>query len=358
MLCEIRWFLCDMLYLQFLSSSDAVVKHFEDFHEDQFDFHSYCIRKVTLRAYTDVLRWEDNLWGQPYYGEAAEGIIKIYLHIHDNPSITAEEAEADYASMSAAERKKAKALARKKKKGVDKKATEDAEQKSMKETVAVDAGATENGGKKKRPPLPEIIDEDPDGQILLKKDPLEEAKKFSAILSKNAVSRLSTWILQYDVASRRGKGLLALQALLKAKSLAPESSAVFARIVDLGSKFDSLISSEIVRAVFNAEVPRLLEGKDLENYVIFISEKLMADPLAALPMRVEVAKALLKIKKVSVADAANLIVDGGLSGRGVTVSSCREALVALTDLGQDAAGARSQWVAAVCTQFPLLQDFH
>lgn len=302
------------------------------------------------------MRWEDNLWGQPYYGEAAEGIIKIYLHLYDNPSITAEEAELDYANMSAAERKKAKALARKKKKCVDKKATEDSEQKSMKETVEVNAGATENGGKKKRPPLPEIIDEDPDGQILLKKDPLDEAKKFSAILSKNAATRLSTWLLQYDVASRRGKGLLALQALLKAKALAPESSDVFARIVDLGNKFESLISSEIVRSVFNTEIPTLLEGKDVESFVVIASTKLMADPLAALPMRVEVAKALLQVNKASVAEAANLIVDGGLLGRGVTVSNCRDALVALTGFGEDAAGARSQWVAAVSTQFPLLKD--
>lgn len=35
----------------------AVEKHFSDFVEDQFDFHSYCIRKMTLRAYVDILRY-------------------------------------------------------------------------------------------------------------------------------------------------------------------------------------------------------------------------------------------------------------------------------------------------------------
>lgn len=34
----------------------AVEKHFADFAEDQFDFHGYCVRKGTLRAYVDVLR--------------------------------------------------------------------------------------------------------------------------------------------------------------------------------------------------------------------------------------------------------------------------------------------------------------
>ena len=34
----------------------AVNKHFLDITEDQFDFHTYCIRKMTLRAYIDMLR--------------------------------------------------------------------------------------------------------------------------------------------------------------------------------------------------------------------------------------------------------------------------------------------------------------
>ena len=34
----------------------AVVRHFGDFAEDQFDFHSYCVRKMTLRAYVAMLR--------------------------------------------------------------------------------------------------------------------------------------------------------------------------------------------------------------------------------------------------------------------------------------------------------------
>jgi len=96
------------------------MKHFEDIHEDQFDFHSYCIRKVTLRAYCNVLDWEDHLWGQPFYRRAAEGTIRIYLMVHDDPSITAAyKEEPDYSGMSAAEKKKAKAIARKKKKQAD-----------------------------------------------------------------------------------------------------------------------------------------------------------------------------------------------------------------------------------------------
>eukprot|EP00775_Hariotina_reticulata_P004729 gene4729-4979_t len=45
----------------------AVAKHFSDFAEDQFDFHSYCVRKLTLRAYVGLLRMEDQLHHHPFY---------------------------------------------------------------------------------------------------------------------------------------------------------------------------------------------------------------------------------------------------------------------------------------------------
>jgi len=38
-----------------------------DFTEDQFDFHSYCIRKMTLRSYLGLLRLEDRLHHHPFY---------------------------------------------------------------------------------------------------------------------------------------------------------------------------------------------------------------------------------------------------------------------------------------------------
>ncbi|EED94562.1 predicted protein, partial [Thalassiosira pseudonana CCMP1335] len=96
----------------------AVVKHYEDYHEDQFDFHAYCIRKVTLRTYCELLKFEDDIWGLPYYGRASEEIIKIYLHLIDNPAKSQSDEEPDYSKMTPAERKKAKNIARKKKKAL------------------------------------------------------------------------------------------------------------------------------------------------------------------------------------------------------------------------------------------------
>ena len=196
--------LCVRLILLFLLAA-AVFKHFEDFHEDQFDFHSYCIRKVTLRSYMEVLRFEDSLWGEPYYGHAAEGTIGIYLQLFDNPDILAGDEEPDYSKMTAAEKKKAKAIVRKKKKAAEKKAAEQAEKQRKREEE------DEKNGDKKKKNQPDVVDPDPDGKELLKLNPLEEAAKYSSKLAKHSPKQESTWMIQYDVSIRRGKALMAMQ---------------------------------------------------------------------------------------------------------------------------------------------------
>jgi len=62
-----------------------VISQFGDIAEDQFDFHGYCLRKVTLRAYLAMLRLEDTLLSSPAYVEAAAGAIGVYLSLHDDP---------------------------------------------------------------------------------------------------------------------------------------------------------------------------------------------------------------------------------------------------------------------------------
>jgi len=332
----------------------AIEKHFEDFHEDQFDFHSYCVRKVTLRAYVDVLRFEDNIWGHDFYGRAAKGIIKCYLHLFDSPADAKPESEVpDYSSMTAAERKKAKAIARKKKKAAEKKAA-----------IAAEEGKEANGGDKNKKKggvatKPDIVDEDPNGDLLLKKDPLEEAKKYTAILTKNAPRRFSTWILSYDVAMRRGKKMMALQALFKAHKIDPESSELFSRIVDFainGPKGETAHSA--VSEVILSEIPVLLGGKTVSEYVSSAANKVKSDVLTNLPTRIAVAEALVSTNIGTPGDAATLIVDGGLDGRMASIKNCRLALKCITKLGDSTTDARDVWISKVKERFPQVTDLN
>lgn len=175
-----------------------VIKHYEDFHEDQFDFHMYCIRKVTLRAYCKLLKFEDELWGLPHYGRAAEEVIKLHLHLIDNPAKSQEDEEPDYSKMTPAERKKAKNIARKKKKALEAKAG----------ASGGKGGDTDNKAKSsnnKKKAKPHAINEDPEGKELLALDHLEEAKKYASTLVRHAPKRMSAWVLHYEVSVRRGE---------------------------------------------------------------------------------------------------------------------------------------------------------
>ena len=60
-------------------------QHFTEIIEDQFDFHTYCTRKMTLRSYVELLRLEDVLRSHRFYKKAAHCAINVYLHLHDKP---------------------------------------------------------------------------------------------------------------------------------------------------------------------------------------------------------------------------------------------------------------------------------
>ena len=297
------------------------MKHFEDIVEDQFDFHAYCLRKVTLRAYVSVLRFEDEVYGHSYFTRAAAGIAAIYLHLLDHP-VGQDEEEPDYSQMSAAERKKAKAIARKNKKKAEKKAEESPAENAKKNGKA------------------SYVDEDPNGEELLKKDPLEELRKMAAMLARYAPQNVETWTIGYDVAMRRSKVLMALQALCKAHALDPESGPVFSRLVDFGSRtFPS--EHPAVATVLQEETARLLQGKSVSDFVRDAAQTNCTN----LPLRVAIAKAL-----PNPAEATAFLVQGGLNCRDVTVESVHEATAALASLGT----VPKEWSDAVAEQFPLL----
>ena len=330
-----------------LKKYGAVVKHFHDFQEDQFDFHSYCLRKVTLRAYVSVLRFEDEVYGQEYFCQAAAGIIRIYLYMHDHPTMNAAE-EPDYSKMDAAERKKAKAVARKKKKASEKKESVPPAAAGSNETEA-----TANGGNKAKKAA--VTDEDPLGLEYLKKDPLSEAKKYSQMLAQFAPQNLETWILQYDTALRRKKPLLCLQALFKARAVDEDSHELFTRIVDFSHAQVSSLASTAppsVQAVLTTEMPRLWQGHASVTALVVARA---AERDADLWMRTAQALALVQLQgATALSEAVRRIVPDGMAARKVTVESCQAAWAALEALG--ATAAAQEWAAHMAQRFPVVKE--
>jgi N-alpha-acetyltransferase 15/16, NatA auxiliary subunit len=195
----------------------AVEKHFDDFIEDQFDFHTYCIRKMTLRAYLGMLRLCDDVYGHKFYVTAAHGAIQSYLAIAEEAERQAADANGDAAGggTSAADKKKAKrAQAKARKAEFRKKEEEELKARLQKEAEEKEKEA--NKKKNSAPPRKDAVkDTDPFGEELAKKPPLEEAWRFVAKLQQYAKHDIRTHLAAFDVAVRKHKMLLCLQALLR-----------------------------------------------------------------------------------------------------------------------------------------------
>ncbi|OXA45499.1 N-alpha-acetyltransferase 16, NatA auxiliary subunit [Folsomia candida] len=90
---QCMWFQteCALAYQRLGQLGDALKKchevdrHFTEIIDDQYDFHSYCLRKMTLRSYMELLRLEDVLRAHPFYFKAARCAIEVYIHLYDHP---------------------------------------------------------------------------------------------------------------------------------------------------------------------------------------------------------------------------------------------------------------------------------
>ncbi|KAI4527448.1 N-terminal acetyltransferase A, auxiliary subunit [Schizophyllum commune Loenen D] len=197
----------------------AIAKVFNDIEDDQYDFHGYSIRKFMLNAYLDMLKWEDNLRSHPAYVNAAIAASRIWVSVHDDPTLAS---SAGSGSQMTDAEKKAKKKAAKKAAAANKQ-----DDKKANGTVAKD-----HEDKGIEPPTPK--DDDPDGLKLLRaEDGLERAAKLLSPLSTLCSNNIDVWIAIYDVAVRRGKHLQAVQALRRVKELDAKHPDVHVRLIDV-----------------------------------------------------------------------------------------------------------------------------
>lgn len=206
-----------------LKQFTAVQNHFDDMENDQFDFHLYSLRKMTLRAYIDLLNWEDSIRQHRYYREATTSIVQIYLELHNNE---------DLAAQCIAQNK-----SKKSKKDASKKSNDPPSRAALFESV------------------------DPHGNALLKLNPLDEALKHVEVLEKYNSHSSTVLVLASQVYCLQKKWVLALRALKRADSIldldaTSKSNVLFAKVSflhhiqttelnDLADVLLQLITSEV-----------------------------------------------------------------------------------------------------------------
>jgi len=180
-----------------LKRFNTVADIFDVWSEDQFDFHNFSLRKGQIRAYIDMMRWEDTLHSHPFFIRAAISAIKVYTDIFDHP----DRASASYIHglkhMSEDEQKAAQKQHKQDRIRQDKEDTERRE--ADRKILAKKATAAADGEVKK-------TDEDPHGHKFLEtKEPLLAAMRFVTPLLEGGVNSVEAQLAAFEVYLRRGK---------------------------------------------------------------------------------------------------------------------------------------------------------
>lgn len=174
----------------------SIYNIFEIWQEDQFDFHTFSLRRGQIRAYVEMVRWEDHLREHPFFSRAAISAAKIYILLNDKPHLNNESQpnglNGALDSMGLSERKKAQKRAKKDQQKLEQ---IEAEKKDAKKT----AQAHSDADAKKEDP-------DPKGEKLLQtSEPLIDAMKFVTPLLEFSPKKLEAQQVGFEVFIRRSK---------------------------------------------------------------------------------------------------------------------------------------------------------
>lgn len=198
----------------------AALSHFADIENDQFDFHAYCLRKVTLRAYVRMLRMCDGLKSHEFHVRSCAGAVRCYIAL-------SEMSESEKKEMFERDRE---VVEKKEKKQED----DDVEKKEKKQEE----------------------DEDPHGEKLASvKNPLDEAWKLVVTMNKFAPLDVRTNISAFDVSIRQKRLLVSLRSLSRmSKDEVSKRESTFLNTLKSGNvKFEN----DAVKSVVDREMKRI-----------------------------------------------------------------------------------------------------
>jgi len=232
-------------------------RHFAEINEDQFDFHTYCMRKMTLRAYVGLLRLEDILKSHRFYFAAARIAILIYLRLHDKPlgpKSKSRNADDLSSNLTPSELRKLKTkerkAAQKKQNGSDHHKGGGGAKNHIANKENQNASESNKNASNAGSDLPNMEKLIPD-KLERPEDPLGEAIKFLTPLQTLAKNVIETHLLAFEVHLRKNKPLLMLQSLKRTYNLLNNPDALKA------AAFNNKYTNTDVaysRAVFNRQL--------------------------------------------------------------------------------------------------------
>ncbi|CAG5993688.1 unnamed protein product [Menidia menidia] len=352
-----------------LKKCHEIERHFVEITDDQFDFHTYCMRKMTLRSYVDLLKLEDVLRQHPFYYKAARSAIQIYLALHDKPlKDDNKESQADTENLTDKELKKL----RNKQRRAQKKAQLEEEKKNAEKEKQL-----KNQKKKKEDddeeiggPKEELVPE----KLAKPENPLEEAVKFLIPLKNLVRNKIETHLLAFEIYFRKEKYLLMLQSIKRAVLIEPSNPWLHQCLVrffrgvsessDLAEAVRTVLKQEICR-LFGESNPRSFNKSFLSQHSGSIPHRLAGLVLAGAGygctlMAVDAIRAMmvyLEPPSDKMACEIATALDESLTGRSIQI--CTEVLEALREgqLGEGQQKAAEAYRATCQKMYPYCLAF-
>ncbi|KAK1246056.1 hypothetical protein MKX07_005125 [Trichoderma sp. CBMAI-0711] len=259
---------------------------FDVWQDDQFDFHSFSLRKGQIRAYIDMVRWEDHFRDHPVYTRVALDAVNLYLKMAEKPSANGTNGVGEEDAL---EKKKAAKKARKEQQRLER---EEAERQAKQDP---NKGGQAGDAKKK--------DEDPLGLTLAATtDPLGEAMKFLGPMLQSSPKSIEAQIAGFEVYMRREKYVLALQCLNRALGIDAENPRVHEQVVAFRKLLDNPPSDLPPKVVetLKAEFKPSEETADLSKFNEAFQAKHQDSPLhvlSAIKAKLQLGVDLAKCEK-------------------------------------------------------------
>uniref|UniRef100_A0A8D8ZZN1 N-alpha-acetyltransferase 15, NatA auxiliary subunit n=1 Tax=Cacopsylla melanoneura TaxID=428564 RepID=A0A8D8ZZN1_9HEMI len=221
-----------------LKKCHEIDRHFSEIIEDQFDFHTYCMRKMTLRSYVRLLRLEDVLRAHPFYYTAARCAIQVYLRLYDRPCTSdSEQEQQNTENLLPGERKKLLNKQKKaKRKELEKASAIAAAQEKREQHNKARQATTNQDNDTDTPQQDELIPE----KLAKTEEPLEMAIKFLSPLQVLGKDRIETHLMAFEIYFRRKKPLLMLQSIKRAWGLDPTHPTLHTCLIRLAMFLDQM----------------------------------------------------------------------------------------------------------------------
>ncbi|GHJ85614.1 hypothetical protein NliqN6_2016 [Naganishia liquefaciens] len=211
---------------------ERIISIFKDEDDDQYDFHTYALRKMNLNAYFNMVEFGKQLRRNSRYIQAATSAADIYLRIHDHPDLR----EVKLSPEQEAERKKAAKKAQK------------ANSKAKKAAAPSD--------NKEEPVLP---DADPEGKEYLKAvDALAAVERLIQPLFTVAADEIKLWLVAFELALRQDRYLQAVRALTRSSKLDAANPRMHNQAVRLSLKVSTLPADTPSLSIIKSALKRII----------------------------------------------------------------------------------------------------